>query len=183
MNALSIVNPDIREIREQQNVTFIGPEGEKTVRVDALLIWWSEVREVQETKYRKDVLSSGIKERLAELARYSGGYASRFSLVTEEHFSLTQYENAEVIIESAAALTRRRCDLMVRELSGRNGSVRLGSLDRREDLDHVGYRTAVAMIGTGALALANRNDAIGFGTEIVLKADFNLRLHRFFGKL
>lgn len=178
-----IVNPDIREIREQQNVTLLAPGGKSTVRLDALTIWWSGARLALEMKYREEVEKSGIQRRLHDLRRYAQGYAGAYGLLTEESFSLQQYENAEEIISFAGTLSVRRCQVVVRDIIGKAGSVRLGDLARREDLDNAGYQVAVGMLGTGALSLADSNSRIGVDAEVVLQADYNLRLNRFFGNM
>lgn len=161
-----LTRPDAREVREQQKVVYRCSGRERSHYFDFVLTRLSGRRTAYAVKYRGDV-DDELRETLRLVAEQVGDrFADEYRIITENDLTRTQIENARDILSCGSDFDAEGCALVAEALATQPSRVRLGALGSATGLGERGYRAAVSLVQTGALAVPA---GVRLGPEAVLE--------------
>ncbi len=161
-----VASPEVRDIREQQELDIPSDEGRPSRHVFDIVVEQTDgIIKAKACKYQRDVTPElkALMQRAAD--RVGDAFADFYEIESERGLTRTMIWNARKVISCALDFDHAAQEAIRRALSGLGSRVSLAEFDAIVGDGERGSRAAISLIQAGLLAVP-AGGRIGFITEL-----------------
>ncbi|RST83070.1 hypothetical protein EJC49_23020 [Aquibium carbonis] len=169
---VSAANPSIREIREQQKLSFVRDGRRVPNWVDIQTFWKNGLVQANYLKYEEGVTRALERDIELTVDQVGDRFAHEYRIVTEADLTANQIANARDVIECAKDFDREAEGLVKAVLKVLPDRVLLAEVAAATRLGTRAVRAATAMVGKGFLEIP-RNVRLDGQTLLLNRVGFD----------